>query len=139
MTEEELEKKAKKYSFEKVCKECGYSFSCSDKNSLCSKLKNSLRIYQDGFNDGYSGGYEIGKKNERELQCGKKYIESLRQRIHSLETENASFREENKKLRQQFFELKSKIVDLIYNDENCLDKTIELLDDFECELEEDEG
>lgn len=73
-----------------------------------------------------------------EKQCGKKYIESLRQRIHSLETENASFRKENKKLRQQFFELKSKIVDLIYNDENCLDKTIELLDDFKCELEEDE-
>lgn len=35
-------------------------------------------------------------------------------------------------------ELKSKIVDLIYSDENCLDKIIELLDDFELELEEDE-
>lgn len=56
--------------------------------------------YKDGFNDGYSDGYEIGKKNERELQCGKEYIESLRQRIHSLETENESFREENKKLKQ---------------------------------------
>ena len=93
---------------------------------------------QEAYNAGFSDGYEIGKKNERKLQCGKKYIESLGQRIHLLETENASFREENKKLRQQFFELKSKIVDLIYNDENCLDKTIELLDDFECELEEDE-
>lgn len=48
------------------------------------------------------------------------------------------YEKENKKLRQQFFELKSKIVDLIYNDEDCLDKIIELLDDFECELEEDE-
>lgn len=46
--------------------------------------------------------------------------------------------EENKKLRGQFLELKSKIVDLIYSDENCLDKIIELLDDFELELEEDE-
>lgn len=92
MTEEEIEEKAKKYSFEKVCKECGYSFSCSDKNSLCSKLKNSLRIYQDGFNDGYSDGYEVGKKNERELQCGKNYIEGLRKRIHSLEAENESLR-----------------------------------------------
>ena len=123
MTEEELEKKAKEYELETWCMEN-------------EKLQEA---YKDGFNDGYSDGYELGKKNERELQCGKKYIESLRQRIHSLETENASFREENKKLRRRFFELKSKIVDLIYNDENCLDKTIELLDDFECELEEDEG
>lgn len=123
MTEEELEKKAKEYELE--------TWGMGNE-----KLQEA---YKDGFNDGYSDGYEIGKKNERKLQCGKKYIESLRQRIHSLETENASFREENKKLRQQFFELKSKIVDLIYNDEYFLDKTIELLDDFECELEEDEG
>lgn len=34
--------------------------------------------------------------------------------------------------------MKSKIVYLIYNDENCLDKTIELLNDFDCELDEDE-
>ena len=117
MTEEELEKKAKKYELK--------------------TLDMGTEKSQEAYNAGFSDGYEIGKKNERELQCGKKYIESLKQWIHSLETENASFREENKKLRQQFFELKSKIVDLIYNDENCLDKTIELLDDFECELEED--
>lgn len=121
MTEEELEKKAKEYELE----------------TLGMGNEKLQEAYKDGFNEGFSDGYEVWKKNERELQCGKKYIESLRQRIHSLETENASFREENKKLRRQFFELKSKIVDLIYNDENCLDKTIELLDDFECELEED--
>lgn len=40
----------------------------------------------------FSEGYEEGKKNERELQCGKGHIESLKQRIHSLEAENESLR-----------------------------------------------
>ena len=62
----------------------------------------------------------------------------LQQGFEIICKENANFIEENKKLRGQFFELKSKIVDLIYSDENCLDKIIELLDDFELELEEDE-
>ncbi len=40
------------------------------------------------FNAGFTAGYEVGKKNERELQCGKKHMEGLRNRIHSLEAEN---------------------------------------------------
>ncbi len=40
----------------------------------------------------FSEGYEEGKKNERELQCGKGHIESLKQRIHSLEAENESLK-----------------------------------------------
>ena len=73
MTEKELKEKANVYEL-KVCGEH------SD-----AKLR---QAYKDGFNDGYSDGYEVGKKNERELQCGKKHIEGLRERIHSLETEN---------------------------------------------------
>lgn len=132
MTDEEFEKKAKKYYSEYIEK-----FVRGIVGSENVKI-GMIKAYKDGFNAGYSDGYETGKKNERELQCGKKYIESLEQRICSLEAENASFIEENKKLRGQFLELKSKIVDLIYNDENCLDKIIELLDDFELELEKDE-
>lgn len=132
MTEEEFEKKAKKYYSEYIEK-----FVRGIVGSENVKI-GMIKAYKDGFNAGYSDCYETGKKNERELQCGKKYIESLEQRIYSLGAENTNFIVENKKLRGQFFELKSKIVDLIYNDENCLDKIIELLDDFECELEEDE-
>lgn len=61
MTEEELEKKAKKYELE--------TWGMGNE-----KLQEA---YKDGFNDGYSDGYEIGKKNERELQCGKKHLENL--------------------------------------------------------------
>lgn len=131
MTEAEFEKRAEKYS------EYVERFARGVVGAENVKV-GMIKAYKDGFNAGYSDGYETGKKNERELQCGKKYIESLEQRICSLEAENASFIEENKKLRGQFLELKSKIVDLIYSDENCLDKIIELLDDFELELEEDE-
>lgn len=84
MTEEELEKKAKKYCFEKVCKECNHSYACKNKNPLCSILKNAKQIYKDGFNDGYSDGYEVGKKNERELQCGKNHLEKLAKENESL-------------------------------------------------------
>jgi hypothetical protein len=73
MTEKELEEKAEEYELNV----CGIHAN--------AKLR---QAYKDGFNDGYSDGYEVGKKNERELQCGKKHIEGLRNRIHSLEAEN---------------------------------------------------
>lgn len=38
---------------------------------------------------------------------------------------------ENRELKNDIEKMKKKITDLIYNDENCLDKIIELLDDWE--------
>lgn len=81
MTEEDIEKKAEEYALEYVCKNCEF---CHELNPLCSSVENYIKA----FKDGYSDGYEVGKKNERELQCGKKHIEGLRERIHSLEAEN---------------------------------------------------
>lgn len=51
---------------------------------------NELR---QAYEDGYSVGYETGKKNERELQCGLKHLESLKKMVRSLEAENEILRE----------------------------------------------
>ena len=40
--------------------------------------------YRVGFNAGYTDGYEVGKKNERELQCGKNHLEKLAKENESL-------------------------------------------------------
>lgn len=83
MTEEELEKKAKEYELE--TRDMG------------------TEELQEAYNAGFSDGYEIGKKNERKLQCGKKYIESLEQRIYSLEAKIASFIEKKQKAKAAVF------------------------------------
>lgn len=71
MTEEEFEKKAKKYYSEYIEK-----FVRGIVGSENVKI-GMIKAYKDGFNAGYSDGYETGKKNERELQCGKKHLENL--------------------------------------------------------------
>lgn len=76
MTEEEIEKKAEEYALEYVCKNCEL---CHELNPLCSSVENYIKAFKDG--------YEVGKKNERELQCGKTHRRS-KGKIHSLETEN---------------------------------------------------
>lgn len=65
MTEEELEKKASVYEL----KVCGVHAN--------SKLRQA-------YKDGYADGYEVGKKNERELQCGKNHLEKLAKENESL-------------------------------------------------------
>lgn len=77
MTEEEIEKKAEEYALEYVCKNCEF---CHELNPLCSSVENYIKA----FKDGYSDGYEVGKKNERELQCGKNHLEKLAKENESL-------------------------------------------------------
>ena len=46
-------------------------------------------------------------------------------------TDFMELKAENRTLKYSIEKRKKKIIDLIYNDENCLDKIIELLDDWE--------
>lgn len=46
-------------------------------------------------------------------------------------SEYMELKTENRELKNDIEKMKKKITDLIYNDENCLDKIIELLDDWE--------
>lgn len=46
-------------------------------------------------------------------------------------SEYMELKAENRELKNSIEKMKKKITDLIYNDENCLDKIIELLDDWE--------
>lgn len=46
-------------------------------------------------------------------------------------SEYMELKAENRELKNDIEKMKKKITDLIYNDENCLDKIIELLDDWE--------
>ncbi len=46
-------------------------------------------------------------------------------------SEYMELKTENRELKNRIKKMKKKITDLIYNDENCLDKIIELLDDWE--------
>lgn len=46
-------------------------------------------------------------------------------------SEYMKLKAENRELKNSIEKMKKKITDLIYNDENCLDKIIELLDDWE--------
>ena len=80
MTEEDIEKKAEEYALEYVCKNCEF---CHELNPFCSSVENYIKA----FKDGYSDGYEAGKKNEREWQCGKGHIESLQNLNERLETQ----------------------------------------------------
>lgn len=50
--------------------------------------KNIKRAFKDGYKSGFSDGYETGKRNERELQCGKKHLENLRKENKALEDAN---------------------------------------------------
>lgn len=46
-------------------------------------------------------------------------------------SEYMELKTENRELKNSIEKMKKKITDLIYNDENCLDKIIGLLDDWE--------
>lgn len=46
-------------------------------------------------------------------------------------SEYMELKAKNRELKNSIEKMKKKITDLIYNDENCLDKIIELLDDWE--------
>ena len=46
-------------------------------------------------------------------------------------TDFMELKAENRTLKYSIEKRNKKIIDLIYNDENCLDKIIELLDDWE--------
>ena len=46
-------------------------------------------------------------------------------------SEYMELKTENRELKNSIEKMKKKMTDLIYNDENCLDKIIELLDDWE--------
>lgn len=66
----------------------------------CYVSKPDEKIYTDGFLDGLAegrkDGYEQGKNNERELQCGKKNYEKD---ISKLKKENAELKEQIDKIK----------------------------------------
>lgn len=73
MTKEEMKKKAKEYAKSHVC----FYLSTSDTTKFVTSEDEVEHAYRVGFNAGYTDGYEVGKKNECELQCGKKHLENL--------------------------------------------------------------
>lgn len=86
MTKKELKEKAKEYAKTHAL----FYMSTKDKKIVTS-AKEVEHGYRTGFNAGYSDGYEAGKKNERELQCGKNFLERLVK--------------ENKALREKIYEV----------------------------------
>jgi len=79
MTEGELKKKAGEYA------EGHQRFYLStDTKHIVSSKEEIVHAYRVGFNAGYTDGYEVGKKNERELQCGKNHLEKLAKENESL-------------------------------------------------------
>lgn len=87
MIRKELKEKAKEYAKSHAL------FYMSTKNKkIVTSAKEVALGYRTGFNAGYTDGYEVGKKNERDLQCGKNYLEKLEK--------------ENKALKEQIYEMK---------------------------------
>lgn len=80
MTKEELKKKAKEYSESHA----RIYITTSDITKVVTSKDEVEHAYRVGFNAGYTDGYEVGKKNERELQCGKNHLEKLAKENESL-------------------------------------------------------
>lgn len=78
MTDEEIEKEAKEYAQGNFYLEQGFLYG-----------------YELGLAEGKKEGYEQGKNNERESQCGKKNYEKD---IARLEKENEKLKAANKEL-----------------------------------------
>lgn len=95
MTEEEIGKKAEEFRswLRKELIDNDNAEMFDDSNFIARKS------YQYGFKDGYSDGYETGKRNERELQCGKKHLENLANENETLKAQIADLKDESNRLR----------------------------------------
>ena len=85
------------------CTGCTFVDECfSETRIKCADYEIAIKEYDRGFAEGRKEGYEQGRNNERELQCGKKNYEKD---IARLEKEIAELKKENKELKQHNEEL----------------------------------
>lgn len=114
MTDEE---KAEKWILENWCAKCDLEGCSKTMNSSCFRVH--VADYLAGLKAGRKEGYEQGKNNERESQCGKKNYEKD---IARLEKENKISEEiiigeqqEINRLEKELAESKARVENLICN------------------------